>query len=39
MAHAPDFQETLKRMLASPPKENKPLSHENDKGESKAKGD
>jgi len=25
MTKTPDFQETLKRMLNSPPKENKPL--------------
>jgi len=26
MVKSPDFQETLKRMLNSPPKENKPLN-------------
>jgi len=29
-----DFQKTLKRMLETPPTENKPLNHES-KGESK----
>jgi len=37
MTKTPDFQKTLKRMLETPPKENKPLSHENDKGESKTR--
>jgi len=26
MAHTPDFQEILKRMLSSSPKDNKPLN-------------
>ena len=30
-----DFQQTLKRMLETPPKEKKPLNHELKKGESK----
>ena len=34
MTKSPDFQKTLKRMLESPPKENKPLNHES-KDESK----
>ena len=34
MHETPDFQKTLKRMLETPPKENKPLNHES-KGESK----
>jgi len=36
MTKTPDFQETLKRMLETPPKENKPFNHEN-KGESKTR--
>ena len=37
MAKSPNFQETLKRMLETPPKENKPLSHEDGEGESKTR--
>ena len=33
---APDFQETLKRMLKSPPKENKPLNAEGGKDAKKS---
>ena len=37
MTKSPDFQQTLKRMLETPPKENKPLNHEDGKSESKTR--
>jgi len=37
MTNTPTFQDTLKRMLETPPKENKPLNHDSDKSESKTR--